>query len=419
MWWLPVVALLIFVLVFLAMGPGKIFGGLNSVQFFAKGSDSGFSPREISLLWKAARAARLEKPEALFVSVDQLDLTIKILKNETDFAEKSRNSEKIELLKKLFDYRKKIEFDKPRYKMGLKSTHEIPLNQVLKLRVPGYQIFKCMVVENNQDYMTVTYPAGPPVGFDFSWRNITLNVYFWKENDAGYFFQTSFVEGYRHNKGELMRMRHTNSVLRSQKRKSIRAVSDFSAQIHMIKSIKTASDQPEYKPGLQCRILDISEDGAAVRARGKGKKGLPLKLQFSLNETIIAALGVVKSLEYDQENDRSLLHLEFVPLKDEAKMAILSYVYDVDRSRQAWLQQKSGSSLNKHRNVISEILSDEASSSAGPEKESDAPVQDSAQVQSPVEGIDIQDLLGDLPDPDASPLNDNIVMDDHISKINP
>jgi len=414
MWWLLIVILLIVILVLLSAGPGRLFGGFKSVGFFAKGSDSGFSIKEINLLWRAAREARLEKPENLFVSVDQLDKTIKILKNETEFSGQTKTQEKIDLLKKLFDYRKKIEFDKPRYRMGLKTTHEIPLNQVLKIRIPGFQIFKCIVAENNQDFMTVTYPVGPAVPFDFSWRNQTLNIYFWKENDAGYFFQTTFVEGYKHNKGELMRMHHSGSVLRSQKRKSIRAPSDFSAQIHIVKSVKLASDQPEYKPGLQCRVLDISEDGAAVRARGKGKKGMSLKLQFTLYETIVAALGVVKSLEYDQDKDQSLLHLEFIPLKDEAKMAILSYVYDVDRSRQAWQQEKSGQSRNKHQNIISEILGDEKAVTGNAPEEPIKELQTSDPV-SPVESIDIADLLADLPE---TPQDNGLIMDDHISKIN-
>jgi hypothetical protein len=415
MWWIPIVLLLVLGLILLATGPGRLFGGFKSVSFFAKGSDSGFSIKEINLLWKAAREAKLDKPESLFFSVDQLDKTIKILKSETGFSGQAKNQDKIDLLKKLFDFRKKIEFEKPRYRMGLKSTHEIALNQVLKIRVPGFQIFKCIVKENNQDYITVSYPVGPPVPYDFSWRNMTLNVYFWKENDAGYFFQTSFVEGYKHNKGELMRMRHSDSVLRSQKRKSVRAPSDFTAQIHVVKSLKMASEEPEYKPGLQCRILDISEDGAAVRARGKGKKGMPLKLQFSLYDSIITALGVVKSVEYDQEKDQSLLHMEFTPLKDEAKMTILSYVYDVDRSRQALLMEKGSQSLNKHQNAITELLKQDIPATQDSIPETD---QAESNVQeapvSPVASIDIADLLADLPD-DIS--GSGIIMDDHISKI--
>ncbi|MDR3248765.1 MAG: PilZ domain-containing protein, partial [Treponema sp.] len=49
------------------------------IQFFAKGSDAGFSLKEIELLRKLATKCNLEDPASLFWSQNQLDLCIRAM----------------------------------------------------------------------------------------------------------------------------------------------------------------------------------------------------------------------------------------------------------------------------------------------------------------------------------------------------
>jgi hypothetical protein len=95
------------------------------IQFFLKGKESGFTFREINLLRKIAIENRLKDPTTLFWSVKHLDYSIKdiILKYRSAGEENSEDASNFTF--KLFDFRKRIELQLPKYKLGLKSTRRL------------------------------------------------------------------------------------------------------------------------------------------------------------------------------------------------------------------------------------------------------------------------------------------------------
>jgi hypothetical protein len=174
---------------------------------------------------------------------------------------------------------------------------------------------------------------GEPTPPGFSWRQAKLNVYFWRRDDAGYFFQSHILAKFHDKDHRYLRMYHSDNVLRSQKRQSIRAPAKISARLYPLKSLELVDDLMEADPGLVCLIVDISEDGAAIQIGGRGRKNLPFKLQFKIREEYVVVAGLVKRLRYDASEDLSTLHVEFVPQSESTRMIINSYVYDIDRSR--------------------------------------------------------------------------------------
>lgn len=311
------------------------FSRFQVIQFYSKGKDAGFKWNEISLLWKASVLAEIESPSRIYFSLDELDNCINIITQKFGILDKKNDTDETVqyLVKKLFDYRKKVEFSKPRYKRGLKTTRDIPLNQVMKIRTSEAGIHTTQVCGNMDSYMVLSYPKGEPVPPGFSWRGRILNMYFWRERDAGYFFQSKLIDSYIDSDKRFFRMAHTDHLLRSQKRRSVRAEAQFAAQMYRFKSPSSFNYDIESNTGLFCVVTDISEDGAAVRVGGRGKKGMALKLQFKIRENLVVINGVVKSVDYNFEKDQSILHIELIPLEDSVRFILLSYVYDVDRSR--------------------------------------------------------------------------------------
>ena len=190
----------------------------------------------------------------------------------------------------------------------------------------------------------------------FTWRGRVLNFYFWRDNDAGYFFQSKLLDSYRDNENKYFRLAHSDYLLRSQKRRSVRAESQFAAQMYRFKSPSSFNHDIETNPGLFCVVTDISEDGTAVRVGGRGKKGMALKLQFKISNNLIVVNGVVKSVNYDFEKDQSILHIELMPLDEASRFAVLAYVYDVDRSRKRKQAAMEESSRERREKIAGDMV---------------------------------------------------------------
>jgi len=125
--------LIISIPLILLSGNGKKWSG-----FYIKGTDAGFSMGEMKFLKAAAEQADLENPTSIFFSIDQLDHSISILSNTIDKEGFENSSEKSDLLEKLYKYRKKIEFNKPRYKNGIRHTLELNVGQSIKIALGKY-----------------------------------------------------------------------------------------------------------------------------------------------------------------------------------------------------------------------------------------------------------------------------------------
>lgn len=305
------------------------FGNFPWISFYLKGKESGFVFREINMLRKVAVENRLKDPTALFWSIKQLDYSIKgiILKYRSQGLEADPTAN--DFVSKLFDFRKRVEFQLPKYKLGLKNTREIPARQRLKITLPSMSPFVSLVGENLRKYLAIEYPKGPKLPEGFSWKGQQISVYFWRQGDAGYVFSTKVIDDYYDRKYPILHIAHTSNLVRSQKRKSVRVELSKNATLYPLKTADQANEEIETSQGLRCRLVDISEDGAAVLIGGRAKVGLAIKLQFELVDHTIVLNGIIKGVNYDMNKNRSLLHIQAFPPSHYMKNNILTYVYNV------------------------------------------------------------------------------------------
>jgi c-di-GMP-binding flagellar brake protein YcgR len=304
------------------------------LQFYLKGRESGFIFREINLLRRVAIDAKLENPTALFWSMKQLDRALKGTIIRARARSQEQDPEYNLLLAKLFELRKRVEFDQPKYKLGIKSSRKLLPKQGLRITLPGVGPFASVVVESLSRYMAVSYPQGPKLPEGFSWKNQKVGVYFWRAEDAGYFFQTKVLEDFFDRKYPILHILHSDNLIRTQKRNSLRVETDQAAELFPLKSIDQANEMPEDSRGLRCRLADVSEGGAAVLIGGKARVGLPIKVQFAVGESMVVMCGVVKGMNFDTKKNRSLLHMQASPPSAVTRNRILVYVYNLFGERE-------------------------------------------------------------------------------------
>lgn len=298
-------------------------------EFFVKGKESGFSLREINLLRKVAVQNRLNDPTSLFWSVKQLDTSIRgVLMRAREKGTEEDEAAAL-FLAKLFEFRKRVEFALPKYRLGLKSTRSIEQHQKVKITFEGGGIFQTSVIENMRKYLAVSYPQGPALPPGFLWSGKVVNVYFWRAEDAGYSFQTKVIDDFRKRNYEILHLAHTSQLVRTQKRRSHRTEAIRPAQLYVLRSLNPVSETWSEAPGLRCRIQNISENGIAVLVGGRAKPGIPIRVQFTLLDKPMVMSGIVKGVSYDHKKSQSILHVEAVTPSLRMKNTILMYVYGV------------------------------------------------------------------------------------------
>jgi c-di-GMP-binding flagellar brake protein YcgR len=338
-----IVVLAIAVLVVIALALMRRAGGgrFPWMQFYMRGRESGFVFHEINLLRRVAVEAKIENPPMLFWSMKQLDRSIKGIIIKYRARSQEQDPEYNSLLAKLFDLRKRVEFEQPKYKLGIKSSRKILPKQHVRITLPGIGPFGSVIVEVLTRYMAISYPQGPKLPDGFSWKNQKIGVYFWRAGDAGYFYQTKVAEDFFDKKYPILHILHSDNLIRSQKRNSVRVETDIPAELFPLKTIDQGTELPEGARGLRCRLADISEGGAAILIGGKAKVGLPIKIQFALGENQVVMSGVVKGLNFDQKKNRSLLHLQAVPPSSTMRNRILTYVYNLFGEREDGAAKKA------------------------------------------------------------------------------
>ena len=296
------------------------------LQFYSKGKESGFSIKEIEILFSLVTKSDMEDPCAIFWSQEQLDICIRSLIKKIHLGGKENDQESQDLLSKLYNYRSKIEMNKPQVKQGIFNSRQISDGQNLRILIKGTGVFRSEVIKNSQQYLTVSRPITNKEPGTFSWTGQHVSVYFWREDDAGYVFDANVMDEIMSKGLPALKIAHSDSLFRTQKRKSVRVKVHKAAYLYLI-SDEEYSKTIEINPGLKCYLEDLSDSGCAVAVGGKGIQDLRIKVQFVLNNFPIIMTGTVRSVAYREELNRSILRVEADTLPIETRNHILGEIY--------------------------------------------------------------------------------------------
>ena len=302
---------------------------IDYFSFFVDGQKYSFSVSELHLLWRVGKNVNLKNKSRLFWSVNALQEAITFLTTQvervTDGTEKAKLTS---LLSKLYDFRTKVELETVQKKRGLEHTSQIKQGQICVLVFPHFGQFYANVTENNSKSIQLRSIGELPMAFNFKATD-EVSIYLWREGDAGYLIKSHILNITQTNAGTIFNFSHSKDIIRTQKRKSVRAKADFQALLFPQHPDTPANVLPESVNGVKCNIKDISEDGALVFARGKCVKGMRAKLQFRIADKDIVMFVKAIRFVYSTSQNISKIHFHSEKISAEDKNAILSYVYEI------------------------------------------------------------------------------------------
>ena len=296
------------------------------INFFITGLDSGFSFSEIAMLWNAAELVNLEQPTALFYSLPALTSCMTQISNVTSTDNNPKNQL---LMTKLFNYRTKIQ-NEADDKKGMTTTHSLDKGQTLRIILPGKGVFASEIVGNG-NFLVINVPRQknliPYTGED--WVGKVISVYLWRKGDARYVFDTTVTQSGLFLGKSALFLKHSSNLVRTQKRKAVRVKCQIYGMLYIIKKDKVDINAIETQNGFRCLIEDISESGALIRIGGKGVQNVKIKLQFNIHNKLILMVGVVRTVEFNEEKNQSLLHFECTHIETAMRNEVLKYVYNM------------------------------------------------------------------------------------------
>jgi hypothetical protein len=311
-----------------AISRNKSKNNVSWVQFYAKGSEAGFSNANIRLLKKLAEYSGIKHPTALFWSMKQMDDCIKsfisgIKQKKTEFS-----SENQEFLAKLYDCRKKMEMNRPIYRNGITSSRDIESLQIVQIVESDTGVFKSKVMLNVTAFIGIARPDSPAFPADFSWKYKKIMLYFWRKNDAAYCMETRVIDDMLNNDPPILKISHSDQLIRRQNRKSPRAKTYIVARLYNAGN-SDVPEKPTVIPGTKCHLVNISDSGCCVEIDSKVSAGTRVIVQFVIDEMPLTINGVVRGVNYEEATTTSFLHIESDIIPINAKNKIFSVLFGI------------------------------------------------------------------------------------------
>jgi len=297
------------------------------IQFYAKGKEAGFSMREMEQLRRLVVSCNISDPSTIFTSQSHLEVCIRSVVNAVRISGESDDPGIQDFLSRLFDYCKELGMRNSDKKNTITTSRQISEGQSLRILVPGSGVFKSEVVKNFGNYLTISRPVNSKVSSNMQWYGLKISIYFWREDDAGYVFDTEVTDEVFSKGISSLKVAHNDALFRTQKRKSLRVKIRKPAFVYIVSDIDP--HRMEKAPGLNCMLEDISDTGCAFRVMGQATAGLRLKVQFSLDRVPVCMPGTVRSVEYRQEANSSLVRMEADALPIVTRNHILCEVFNM------------------------------------------------------------------------------------------
>jgi len=300
----------------------------NWHQFSSIGKEAGFTVKELEQLRKIVTDCGINDPASIFKSQHELETVIRSTVKAVQLSGGSSDPETQFFLSKLFDYFKKIEMEASGNKTRITSSRQISDRQSLRILVTGTGVFKSEVLKNSGSHLTITRPVSAKSSAGMQWQNAKMSVYFWREEDAGYVFDTEVIDEIFSKGVSALKVEHNDSLFRTQKRKSLRLKYKKMAFLYPLDD----ADNPhrlEKSPGIKCMIEDISDTGCAFQIFGRADIGMRLKLQFTLDRAPVCIPATVRSVDYKENVNLSLVRMEADPLPLAVRNHILCEVFNM------------------------------------------------------------------------------------------
>jgi c-di-GMP-binding flagellar brake protein YcgR len=326
---LPLLILLFCLLLGILFATSSKKGGSgNWIQFFAKGKEAGFTIKDMEQLKQIAATCQIQDPVSIFKSQKQFEIVIRSLVKTLHLSGEYNNPVTQLFLSRLFEYYKQIEMQSAENKTKITTSRQISEGQPLRVLVAGTGVYKSEVVKNTSNYIAISRPVNSSATSSMEWFGLKISIYFWREEDAGYVFDSEVIDEVFSKGISSLKIEHNDSLFRTQKRKSMRVKFQKPAFLYLVND----ADNPhrlEKSAGLRVMLEDISDSGCAFKVLGQVTIGLRLKVQFLLDKIPVCVPGTVRSVDYYQESNTTVVHMEADALPLGTRNYILCEVFNL------------------------------------------------------------------------------------------
>ena len=303
-------------------------GSGNWLKFYSKGKEAGFTIKDLEQLRRLVTDCKISDPVSIFKSQKHLETVIRSVISTVRMSGEYNEISTQDFLSRLFDYNKKLGIEAADTKTRISNSRQISEGQTLRILVSGTGVYKSEVVKNFGNYLTIARPISAKSPATMQWLGLKISIYFWREDDAGYVFDTEVIDEVFSKGISSLKVEHNDALFRTQKRKSLRVKYRKAAFLYLLKEMDNPHSLEKYA-GLRVMLDDISDTGCAFKVNGQAAAELRLKVQFSLDRVPICLPGTVRSVEYNQEANNSLVHMEADPLPIWTRNHILCQVFDL------------------------------------------------------------------------------------------
>lgn len=309
----------------------KIAGGTGWHNFYQLAKMRGLTKQETEVLKKLVISYGLNKPTLVFTSTPILDGCIQRAIKRISIKE-IKGESKDDIINLYYRIRNKI--TRNRSVKGITTTKSIPVSAKLRIEAEKAGIFTVTVVRNDDECFGISIPI-LPTGRMIAWGKRKLKCSYWRENDAAYVFETKVSDVIIDDNDQLLCLKHTNKVLRVQKRryprKNVRLPVLF-VRLRIIEQDgkkKAVVDRREAHWGT---IIDISVGGMSIETTSPVDKNNYIKVDFELKEDYkVVGIGKVRRIERNPAKKNWIMHIQFTKMDKRYKNEIFALLYDYER----------------------------------------------------------------------------------------
>jgi len=294
----------------------------------------GLTPPQIDALDRLVEAVKVRQPFLVFSSPSLLD---DVLRRGLSAIEADRTAtEEVREARKsiLFGIKLAIEANARRGTV-LRSTHLVKPGQVLAVGTEGGTKFQSRVVSNMRDFLTILAPAADGGRWP---RGTPVDIYFWREGDAGYTFRSK-VLGYDTVKGSgCVLVQHSKTLRKEQRRKAKRKELMRACFYYPVRVADQGGQRRaviEHNLRALGTVVDLSTGGCAIQTLSPFEPGRLVMVEFDIErKTPIRAFGKVKGVRRAGPRG-GVMHVMYTRVTRQYLNRICEFVYDFSRPRTA------------------------------------------------------------------------------------
>jgi hypothetical protein len=303
--------------------PGSSWHG-----FYQFARTRGLTREESDLLRRLVQAQGLQRPNLIFTSMTILDSAIQRAVRRLGMQE-LRGESKDDIINAYYRLRNKV----ARSKGGraVANTRAIPVESKIRMSLPKYGFFTVTVNRNEPEYLGVTIPVLPP-DKSIPWNRQKVKCWYWRENDAGYVFETKVSNVIVTSGLQTICLKHTDNVSRVQKRayprKNVRLPVVYS-RVRVVEEGGKKRAFVDKKETHWGTIVDISVGGLSVETTVPFDRNSYIRTEFELKEELkVVGFGKVKRIERNPARRTWNMHIQFTKIDKKYRNEIFAILYN-------------------------------------------------------------------------------------------